>query len=197
MNETPKSNSVVTSRVREDGVLEVTVLKAGPDGSNAVLTLDPAAVHENNRRQAMYMGFTSRIVDAAALPFNKEANRYATPAEKLEAMRPIVEHLASGAAEWKIPRAARVAKPAPLDPLILAAVAGATGKDVEAVLAMVRAGAAKREIPEPAYLQALSISDRVAPILKRMRDEAAAKIAGGADLLDEMMAEAEGGGEGE
>ena len=42
----------------------------------------------------------NRVVDAAAIPFNAEENRYATPSEKHAAMAELVGYLESGASEW-------------------------------------------------------------------------------------------------
>lgn len=192
MNAKPKTNSVVTSRVRDDGVLEITVLRAGPTGengqpTNAVLTLDPAAIHEDNRRRAMYMGLTSRIVDKAALPFDKAKGRYATPAEKLEAMRPLVEHLASGTADWS-PKRATVVKVSGLDAILLAAVQEATGRGEAEVREMVAKGAGKHHVTEEQFLALLGRGKLVAPIVERMRAEQAASVDLDADdLLDEAM----------
>lgn len=182
-----KSNSVVTSIVRPDGVIEVTVLKAKANGANAVLTLDPKKVSEACKVYAMNMGFVSRIVDAAAIPFDKKTNRYATPEEKLAAMEPIIAHLESGTEVWKLTRAT-VVKVAGLDPMQLAAVVEVTGREESEVREMVAKGAAKRGTSEAGYLMILANGERVKPIIARLMAEAAARSdIDGDDLLEEMM----------
>lgn len=188
MNAKPKTNSIVTSRVREDGVIEVTVLRGAADGSNAVLTLDPSKVSENNRRTAMNMGFVSRIVDKAALGYDKAKGMYATPQDKFAAMAPIVEWLESGAEEWRPARAAVAPRGAALDLILLAAVVEATGRTELEIREKVKAGAEKRGVGQPAYLAALGTSEAVAPIAARLRAEMLARVElSGDDELDELM----------
>lgn len=95
MQSKPKANSVVTTG-HENGVLWWQVAGVGK------LTLDVDKVHAAIKSQAMYEGLSDRIVDKAALGFIKSENRYATAREKFEAMRTLVEHYATGTAEWSM-----------------------------------------------------------------------------------------------
>jgi hypothetical protein len=88
-----KSNSVIT--VTLDGNMQkFNVLGAGE------LVLDLSKLAEAIRVRAMAHGMKQRISDAAAIPCDKDTGLPATPEEKLEAMRRLVEHYMTGSAEW-------------------------------------------------------------------------------------------------
>lgn len=127
-NETKaKSNSVITTAM--DGQVIVFHIKGAGE-----LRLDMATAHDKVRERAMIHGFIQKVSDRAAIPFNKETNQYATPAEKLEAMRGLVDHFMSGTDQWQPTRAEGSGrKPGGLDSILLAAVAEATGKDLSLI----------------------------------------------------------------
>jgi hypothetical protein len=64
------------------------------------LKLDLVKVHADNRERAMMHGFVQRISDAAAMARDAKTGASATPQEKFEAMRRLVEHYVSGAESW-------------------------------------------------------------------------------------------------
>lgn len=64
------------------------------------IKLDLALVHEENRKRAMLHGFVQRVSDAAAQGRDGKTGASATPQQKYEAMRRLVEHYQGGSAEW-------------------------------------------------------------------------------------------------
>lgn len=64
------------------------------------LVLDVAKVHAANRARAELHGFVQRISDAAAMARDSRTGASATPQEKFEAMKRLVEHYASGSESW-------------------------------------------------------------------------------------------------
>ena len=64
------------------------------------LVLDVAKVHVANRTRAEMHGFVQRISDAAAMARDSKTGASATPQEKFEAMRRLVEHYMAGGEEW-------------------------------------------------------------------------------------------------
>lgn len=64
------------------------------------LALDVAKVHVANRARAELHGFVQRISDAAAMARDSKTGASATPQEKFEAMKRLVEHYQSGSEEW-------------------------------------------------------------------------------------------------
>jgi hypothetical protein len=179
MQEKAKSNSVVTTQVREDGAIVFTVLGAG------TIVFDPASAHDANRTRAMRQGFVQRIVNAAAIPRDTTNGKPAAPADKFAAMKALADHLASGSEAWGPARAGGKAKAPELDPIMIAAIAEATGKDPAAVCAHIKSLAENRKVKESAILAVLGATAKVQPILERLRAEAA-ESAGldGDDLLE-------------
>ena len=140
-----KSNSVITAKPDKQGIT-FTVLGVG----DIVLGFDQLSA--SVRQRAMVHGLTQRISDAAAIPFNKEENRYATPQEKFEAMQALVEHYHTGTEEWSRTRAAGGSRVDGETTLILRAVAEHQGCPVEDMRERVKAIAAKREMTPREYL---------------------------------------------
>ena len=179
-----KSNSIITTQLDESGRITFTVKGAG--GANehgqptdAQLVLDPAQVAESVRRRAMIHGFIQRVSDKAAISRNTENGQPATPQEKFEAMKGLVDHFMSGSEEWAPTRSGGAGrKPGGLDIIVLQAVAEVTGKDVAAVRGMVEAGAKAKAITQVQFLAALGSSSKVAPVVERMRAEAVADLDG-------------------
>lgn len=178
MQTKPKANSVITSRLAPEG--QAIIFTVQGEGE---LTLDLTRVAQANRRRAETHGWVQRISDAAALPFNKAEGRYATPAEKMEAMRALVEHYHEGGADWARRAAGGGAPKAPKvtseDLLILRAVAEVQGVEVSVMRERVREMAEKRGVTQRAYLGAiLAKSAEVRAIVERMRAEQPAAAAG-------------------
>lgn len=193
MQSKPKSNSVITSKLDEAGVLVFTVRGAGPDGADATLSLDPKSMHEKNRERAMIHGLVQKVSDRAALSRNTVNFKPATPAEKLAAMRVLVDHLASGSEEWSPTRASAVPKGPTLDPILVAAVVEATGRLDSEVREMIAKGAGKKSVTPAVYLAALANAAAVRPIVERLRAEQASRLdVDGDELLSEAMGDEEG-----
>jgi hypothetical protein len=150
-----KSNSIITAqpalgRDVESGALtgciKFTVLGVGE------LVLDITKLSPENISRAVAHGMTQRISDAAAIPFNKDENRYATAQEKYEAMRALVEHYETGTSEWARNRAVGGPRADGETALILRAVAEHQGVSVDDMRERVKAIATKRETTPKAYL---------------------------------------------
>lgn len=182
MNQKAKSNSVITTSV-EGEVITFTVRGAGE------LRLDLTKVAASVRARAAIHGFIQRVSDKAAISRNTENGQPATPAEKLEAMRGLVDHFMSGSDEWAPARKEGAVRRGGLDPLAIAAVVEATGKDEAAVRELIKIGAANKSVTPLAFLAALSASSKVAPILERLRAEAAERTDLDGDELLEGLGE--------
>ena len=175
MQSKPKSNSVVTHTLREDGTI-VFHVKGCED-----IVFDPQRASESVRRRAMLHGFIQRITDGGAKSRDDKTGKPAEPADRRAGMAKIAEHYLTGTDDWNLTREG--GGPG-LDGTALAAVAEATGKTLDEVRAMVAAGAERRGVKPTEYLAAVVTADAVAPILARMR---AAKVeVSGDDLLAEM-----------
>lgn len=94
MQATKKSNSVVTTRLDEEGFLEISVLGAG----QVKFDLDKVSVA--CRARAEVHGWTQRLVDAAAMSRDEVTGKPASPAEKFEAIKELAEYYMGGAEEW-------------------------------------------------------------------------------------------------
>lgn len=177
MQTKPKSNSVVTHRVdpAQPEVIIFSVVGAGPAGDDGKATpaefaLDLRQVSEGNKARGMRHGFIQRIVDKAAIGRDAATGKTANPAIKFSAMKDLADHYNSGADTWAPEREG--GGPG-LDVMVLAAVAEATGKGVDAVRLMVENGAKAKGLTQRVYLNALAGAKAVAPILARLRAEGA------------------------
>ena|ERR1700740_706466 len=185
MNAKAKSNSIITTQIPE-GTNTIVFTVKGAGGANehgqatdATLTLDLLKVAESVKARATIHGFIQRVSDKAAISRNTENGQPATPQEKFEAMKGLVDHFMSGSEEWAPSRAGGSGrKPGGLDIIVLQAVAEVTGKDVAAVRGMVEAGAKAKAITQVQFLAALGSSGKVAPVVERMRAEAVADLDG-------------------
>lgn len=180
--------SHMTTKIREGSVLAVVmdeahrqlvfnVRGAAPDGGNKSITLDLSAVHEANIAYAALHGFKQRIGDMAALSRNPDTGKPATPAEKFEALARGVEHYMSGSADWNLRAAAGERTSGELG-LLSRAVAEATGKDVITARDWLKTKSRAEQV-------SIALSDRIKPIMDRMRSEVAAPV-DAEDLLAEL-----------
>lgn len=64
------------------------------------LVLDVSKVHVANCQRAELHGFVQRISDAAAMARDSKTGASATPQQKYEAMKKLVEHYHTGSVEW-------------------------------------------------------------------------------------------------
>lgn len=94
MQAKPKRNSVVTTRLDEEGFLEIQVLGSG------TIKFDVDKVDAALRAKAEMHGWTQRLVDAAAMSRDPENGQPATPAEKFAAIKSIAEYYMGGATDW-------------------------------------------------------------------------------------------------
>lgn len=85
-------------------------------GVSTPLVLDLNSVSEQCRTYAAYHGFGQRIGDAAAMERAARGGKSASPQEKFDAMRALVEHYNSGAEGWSPKAADRIGS----DELLLA-----------------------------------------------------------------------------
>lgn len=181
-----KSNSVVTHSLGEDGrTITFKVRGAGE------FTFDVLAAHPKVRHWAAIHGFVQRISDAAAKSRDTETGKPADPGEKLEAMRRVAEHYASGVEQWKMTRVA--GEGAGTGPsIVVRAFARLQGLSVADALARIREVAEKKRVTTKAYLKTLrgaqAIRDAIAAI------EAEEAGAGGDEALAELLGEDEGAG---
>lgn len=194
MQRKPKSNSVITTNVREGHIIEFTVLKAGPRNehgqpTDVMLLLDMRNCSQEVRHAAMINGFIQRIVDRAALSRSTETGKSASPTDKLAAIRPLVEHYASGSKEWRLASTASGPRVRNLDPILLAAVCEATGRAEGELREIIERGAKAKGVTQDVYLAKLGQAEAVAPIVERLRAEAAQAMD---DDSDELLAEAMG-----
>ena len=98
MQTKPKSNSVITHALqqRADGTALLTFIVK--DVGNVVL--DTAKCHAAVRAKAETHGWFQRINDAAAISRNTETGKPASPKDKFDALRALVEHYHSGTSDW-------------------------------------------------------------------------------------------------
>jgi hypothetical protein len=182
MAKATERKAVIQTVISEDKkVITFTVRGAG------TLTLDLEKVSDAVKARALIHGLVQRVSDKAAIPCNTTTGLPATPAMKLEAMKSLVDHFMSGTDEWSPARAEGAGrKPKDeLDPMVLAAIAEATGKDESHVRAAIKTLAESREVKEPSILAVLGATAAVQPILERMRAEQAEGVGlDGDELLE-------------
>lgn len=93
MNTKAKSNSVITHNV-VGSLITFTVLGVGK------IPFDTGNASSDCGRHAMIHGFIQRISDAAAISRDPETGEPATPQDKFDAMKRLVDHYESGTSEW-------------------------------------------------------------------------------------------------
>lgn len=164
-----RSNSVIHVDIdAEAGSVLFTVRDQG----NLELRLDDLA--PGVVRYAALHGLKQRICDVAALGFVEEENRFATPAEKFAAMQALVEHYASGSAEWSVR-----GPPQPRQSLL--------------VRCLIAAFPAKSEADIEAYVKGLSAKQKRALLaseaLAEHRERLAPKPADGEAVAAKLLAD--------
>lgn len=132
-------------------------------------------VSDQVRRYATLHGLKQRICDVAALGFNEEESRFATPAEKFAAMRALVEHYASGSPDWSVR-----GPPAPRQSLLVRClIAAFPGKSEASIEAYVKGLSAKQK-------RALLASEALASHRERLAPKPADAEAQAAGLLAQL-----------
>lgn len=151
-----KSNQVIDTRL-DGNVLTFTVKSVGE------LAFDVTKAHAANRAQAEFHGWIQRISDAAAIGRDPKTGASASPQQKFDAMKALVDHYESGVDQWS-----RVATAGPKGGYLFEALCEmfASVKS-EAEVRTFLDGLTRRE------QDALREDDTVAPIIARIK---AAKI---------------------
>lgn len=170
-----RSNSIISTSI-DNGKITFTVQGAG------AITLDLKQVNTDNATRAMHHGFIQRVSDAAALSRDTETGKPASPADKLEAMRRIVDHYNSGSADWSI-RAASGDGASPVAGITLKALAAVQNMPLDEMRQRVEALAEKRGITTKALLATLAKQPAVAAKIAEMRAPAGIDAD---DLLGEL-----------
>lgn len=184
MNTKRKSNSVVTVQ-QFDNSLQFDVIGA----DSIVLNMDK--LHPDVLKRAAFHGMKQRIADAAAMSRNPETGQPATPEEKYEAMRALVEHYHSGTAEWS--RRGLSGSGAGVQSITLLAIARVKSVEYADAVAMVERLAARRTDGDRA--EALRLLAKAADVQKAMLEIKAERLAAKGDeteaeaLLDELTGE--------
>lgn len=83
------------------------------------IVLAMSQVHPANATYAMLHGFAARVGDNAAIQKSAENNYTVTEAMRRDAVKELVDHYASGSADWS-PKAKAKAKAEKLNPHIMA-----------------------------------------------------------------------------
>lgn len=184
MQSKPKANSVVTSALVPEGATHstATAIRFTVEGGG-VFDLPLVAVHPDNLRRATIHGLVQRVSDRAAKGRDPNTGKAAPAADRFAAMKSLADHLASGSAEWSPARAEGGATG--LDSIILGAVVEVTGKTREEIRALIAVGAERQGIKPSAFLAALGASAKVAPVVARIRGEAAG--VDGNELLEQLV----------
>lgn len=171
-----KVNSTMAYAISDDRNVQTFRVIGDPNP----VTFDRRKASAVCRDYAEAHGWKQRIVDAAAVPMGTPA------AERRAALAKVAAWYEEGGDEWRMPAGA--GGPG-LDPDIVAAVAEAVGKSTDAIREMVKAQSAAKGIGAVKYLNGLATSERVKPILERIRAAKPAAFDAEADLAEMMKAE--------
>lgn len=180
MQTKPKSNSVLTSSVRPDGVIVINVLGGG------VVEFDPRRVDPALRQRAEAHGWIQRLADGAAKSRNAATGLPASPQEKFDAVRAIADHYLNGATEWKMTGTGggRMAQ----SEIILQALARVREVDIETLRERIAAMAEKKGTKPATLLAALAVDKEVAAMVLTIQAERAGALAIDAEeLMMEIM----------
>jgi hypothetical protein len=179
------TNAVATGKKRANSVVSVAI-----NGGSMVfsvlgmpdLILNTEKLHSDIRERAMFHGFKQRVSDAAAIPADMQTGKPASPSEKWEAMKAIVDHLNSGASEWNIKRAEGGFGGVGI---VLQAVANLKKTTVEALEKQLAVIAAREGVELPQVVKRLGGSAAVIREVARLKAERAGVDSD--ELLDELM----------
>lgn len=152
-------------------------------GAVGKLTFDPALVSAENRARAMMHGFKQRIIDNAAI--KAEDNGRVNVQAKFDAMKQIIDHLESGAADWNVKQAARATGP-DVGLLIRALIEMGKTATVEAANVLFERLAVKREITRDEAVKLLWDAKDVGLKVAELRAEAKTGKVDADDLLDDL-----------
>lgn len=180
----PKSNSVVTHTLAEDGCTLTFKVRGAGEFVFDVMT----ASAENQHRAAIH-GFVQRISDGAAIARNTDTGRPATPEEKMARMQAIAAHYASGGKEWGMPRGGNGSTGGAKERvnIVVRALAALQGVSVGEALEVVRARAEKGRVTTKAYLARLATAQAVIDKVVELRAAEAKADADGDGLLADLL----------
>ena len=179
MQTKPKSNSIITHSIREDGIIEFRVIGAG------VIEFDPDKMSEAMGQRAALHGVIQRVSDGGAMSRNPDNGRPATPAEKFARMQAIAEHMMSGTDQWKMVVATGGGTDGGLT--VMALIRAGFADSVDAANALVDKLALKRGVDRKAALAEWASTKEVASAIADIR---ASRAKGDANaLLDEIEGE--------
>lgn len=183
MQTKPKSNSVITSSVA--GQLIVFNVK----GVGAI-EFDTAKVHADVFTRAAMHGFIQRVSDAAAISRNPDTGLPASPKDKYEAMKAIVDHYMTGTEEWSRRRAGG-GEGRDSGGLVVQALARVYGNTVAEAEATIARTMEKKGLDRKAALKLWAGTDKVTAAVAEIKAERAAAAAKTAsvdadDLLNEL-----------
>lgn len=184
MQTKPKSNSVVTHRLEAEGRAIVFVVKDAGE-----VTLDLGKLSNAVFTRAATHGLIQRVSDRAAIGRDPKTFKPVDPMVKLEAMRGLVEHYHTGTEDWAMVRVGGGAGPGQETLWLVAALREIYPQRTEEQL---RSWLGKRTKAEKA---ALMTSDKVGPVVERLRSEAGEGVKA-EELLSELDFD-EGEGEGD
>ena len=173
-----KSNSVISVETLGDRIT-FNVIGAGS------LTLDLNSLSKEVLSRAALHGMKQRISDAAAIPRSLETGLSATPEEKFNAMKALVEHYSSGSSDWNRARAAGGGVGKDTSGQTIAAMKRVwPDKDPETLIA---ATMSKRGIERKAALALYAGTKQVLEAIALLKAERSSVSAD--SLLDDMSAE--------
>jgi hypothetical protein len=178
----PKSNSVITTELlKVDSTVMGIIFKVKGEGE---LKLELDKLTQAVKERGLLHGLTQRVIDRAAIARSTETGKSATPKEKFDAMKVLVEHL-NGGGEWELQRVG----------------AGPSAEFTLLVDVLCKAYPAKTREQLSGWAKGKSAGDRAAllnePRLKVIAEELRAERAKGVDagaLLSELEAEGAGPG---
>lgn len=167
--------SVVTvaQAVNDAGVAEIVVTIAGAneDGSDMILTFNPALAHATINAYAAFHGFKQRFVDAAAMSKDTKDGSAASPATKAKAIKALIDWYETGTDKWS-----RVSEGGPKGGFLFEALCKAYGhmKAPSEIRAWLDGLSAKEEA-------ALREDDTIAPVIAALKAAKAKPIIAGVD----------------
>ncbi len=173
----PKKRANAVSTYRYIGDSQIAFATVGMSGE---LILDLRQVTESNKAHAALWGFVQRITDAAAKSRNTETGASATPEEKHEAKRKLVDHYMSGSGEWSPARSGSVGETGGLTLRAVAAVQGLSVADMQERITKM---AEKKGVTTRAILASLTTLPAVVKKMDELRPASGIDANG---LLDEL-----------
>lgn len=186
MQAKPKSNSIITHALSEDKcVITFTVKDAEGPGRPGRFTFDVTGAHADMQHMAAVHGFVQRISDGAAMSRDRETGKPATPAEKMERMKAIADHYASGVNQWGMNRTGNGEGRGQGPSIVVRAFAALQGLSVADALTRVREQAEKQRTTTKAYLKKLATAKAIIDKVAELR--AAEASADGDEMLADLL----------